>query len=363
MRKIAPILFSIFVFILLWCTQSAHAASFSYSAWVPYWKKDTAPAAAMENLDRFSRILPFSYEIGKDGSLVDKMKVNEDPWRSLLQTAKDKKITIIPSVAWADADAIDATLRDPKKRAAHIVDIIKVVAQNGYDGIDIDYENKKAETNLPFSAFLQELSKKMAAQKKELSCSLEARTPLTSRFSTAPKTLDYANDYKVIASACQTIHILAYDQRRIDIKLNLAKGGPLTPYIPVADPVWVEKVLKEALKTLPRNKIVLALPTFGYDWKVTNLASPSLQSYEKMQSLNWSDAMALASSTNSKVIRNAAGELSFSYTKGTSTRVVWFSDAASLKDKLALAKKYRLKGVALFKAEKELDPALWSILK
>jgi spore germination protein YaaH len=42
---------------------------------------------------------------------------------------------------------------------------------------------------------------------------------------------------------------------------------------------------------------------------------------------------------------------------------VSFSDAQSALDKIDLAKKYGLRGVMFFKADGELDPAIWDDLQ
>ena len=70
----------------------------------------------------------------------------------------------------------------------------------------------------------------------------------------------------------------------------------------------------------------------------------------------------MASSTNSIMSRNSAGELGFIYSKGTSTRMVTISDAVSVADKIKIAKAYKLKGVAVYKVDGVSDPSLWSVL-
>jgi spore germination protein YaaH len=46
----------------------------------------------------------------------------------------------------------------------------------------------------------------------------------------------------------------------------------------------------------------------------------------------------------------------------TTTFFVSFPDAQSEMDKVALAKQYGLRGVMFFKADGQMDPALWNLL-
>jgi spore germination protein YaaH len=43
-------------------------------------------------------------------------------------------------------------------------------------------------------------------------------------------------------------------------------------------------------------------------------------------------------------------------------RIVWWSDAGAIGDKIRLAKELGVRGIALFKLDGGEDPALWDIL-
>ena len=175
---------------------------------------------------------------------------------------------------------------------------------------------------------------------------------------------------------------MAYDQGNIDLKLDTQKGSNAF-YMPVADPDWVEKVIKETIKTISPKKIMLGIPTYGYEYEVT--WADGTTTYKRLRSRTFTQAMDLADSVGATPVRNNAGELSFVYASSTpidvsknltylitsstppsglisaprTTRYVDFSDAQSAMDKIALAKKYKLKGVVFFKMDGDADPALW----
>ena len=366
-----------FIFIYIFCGLvfvpfSVSAAKLSFGAWVPYWKKTQAIPEATQYIKQIWTVSPFSYEVQGDGTIKDVMKLSESPWPEFIAYAKADKTKIIPTIAWIDGNAIHETLSSSTMRKAHVKAIAMLVKEKKYDGIDIDYEGKFAETKPYFSLFLKELYTEIHGMKKMLSCTIEARTPALSRFTTIPKDLEYANDYKSINAYCDEVRIMAYDQRNVDIKLNKTKGVS-EYYMPVADKDWVKKVLDETIKTINKKKIVLGVANFGYEYEVAQ--SELGNAYDKLQSLTYEEMITLASTTGSIPKRNSAGELSFVYKKqvpisttmptitATSTRYVSFSDAIAIQDKVKLAKSYGLKGVFLFKVDGASDPKLWTVLK
>ena len=190
---------------------------------------------------------------------------------------------------------------------------------------------------------------------------------------------------------------MAYDQQRADIKLNAIRKG--VPYMPVSDVDWVRKVLELTIKTIPREKIVLGIPTYGHHYSVT-VAPDWYRDYWKLGALNVPSILDLADEWNVKPSRNAAGEMGFSYIPDSSVvssykktlripkhtpsgevaaakalayanatgkeatfNIVSYSDEGAMKDKIDLAREFKLKGVALFKIDGEEDQKVWKHLR
>lgn len=364
------------------------------SGWIPYWRTATGTADVLPHLETLTEVNPFGYSVKNDGTLVDTARIGEGAWAALFQAAKDKKVRFIPTVMWSDGAAIHRVLSNTKTRIALEDAIAALVKENNFSGIDIDFEGKYARTKNYFSTFLKGLSRRLG--KKWLMCTIEARTPLDSRFSNIPKTIEYANDFVAINSYCDRVRIMTYDQQSIDLKLNQAAIGP---YVPVADPKWVEKVMRLAAKTISKKKLVIGIPTYGYEYSVKELAEG--YEYHLLWAFNPRYAFQLAGALHLPVIRNEAGELSFSYlptstasalpdaadtvrqsnnpalatttfssssattTLGTTKQfnILWWSDASAIKDKVALARKLGVRGVAIFKLDGGEDPAMWAALR
>ena len=394
-QKIAPtiVLGALSLFIGLPSTASAMQTA----AWVPWFGTEEGPKSATKNIEKLDVIYLFAYEVQPDGSLVNRANFEQKDWKEMIETAKDNDVKIIPSVTWFDGEQIDDVLSDRSDRRKHIKEIVAMVEDNDFDGVNIDYEGKKKETKDDFSAFLKELNKKLGD--KSLTCALEARTPPESLYTTVPAKIEYSNDYKVINKECDWVEIMAYDQQRADIKLNSERKG--VPYMPVADKDWVEKVIKMAVADIDKDKILLGVPTYGRAWDVA-VAPEWYRDYTRVAALNQPRIIELSKKYKSKIGRTAGGEAVISYfpedyalgkkiqkevrkaPKGTpkgfeaaaralkyatdknqevSVRFVTWSDSLAIKDKIKLAEKYKLKGLAIFKVDGEEDQKIWKLLK
>ena len=72
-------------------TFAAMPANFTISAWVPYWAKTAGSKSATDHLKYFNELHPFSYEVQPDGTIIDRMKLDQTPYKELIQTAKKNK--------------------------------------------------------------------------------------------------------------------------------------------------------------------------------------------------------------------------------------------------------------------------------
>lgn len=379
---------------LLGIPVSAGAASdLEVSGWIPYWSGNDGIRDAEKRLSVLDEIHPFSFSVKSDGTLLDLLGLDKSAWKRLIRKAEGKDVLVTPTVMTSDGAMLHALLSDPVRRAAHVQVIAQMVEDGEYDGVNIDYEGKRAETKDYFSLFLKEL--KVALGTKRLSCAIEARTPPDSLYRTLPPVIEYANDYAEIGAHCDRVQIMAYDQQRADIKLNDARRG--APYMPVSDTEWVRKVVALAVQSIPKEKLMLGVATYGYEYEVT--VSPDwYQNYTRVRALNPGDAKSLARKKKASATRNAAGEMSFTYAttftdksvkkykvphdtakgnmiaaqalayanktgKTTYFNIVSWSDAGSIAQKVDIAKEFGLRGVAIFKLDSEEDQKLWNIFK
>jgi len=373
------------------------------AGWVPWWSAEKGIEDAEDHLEKgiedaedhlsdIDILYPFVFEVSSDGELIDKGDIESRDWQNLFKKARRKDIEIIPTVMWFDGDEIHEVLSDKKKRKAHIEEIVDMVDDGRFDGVNIDYEDKNAETIDYFSDFLEELEDELG--RDDLTCTIEARTPPASRWKEIPSVITWANDYKAMNTHCDWVEIMAYDQQRADLKLNDERRG--VPYMPVADVDWVDKVLDYALEDIDEDKILLGIPTYGRAWDIT-VAPDWYRDYKSVEAINHVSAVKVAKKYDVEIGRTEGGEAVISYfpedsiykvfnaldaPKGTSkgfeaaakalmvanytgleipVRFITWSDAEAIEDKLDLAKKYDLRGVAVFKFDGEEDEDMWDL--
>ena len=370
--------------------HEARAAAFEFSGWIPYWREDAGVADVKKNLDKLHEINPFGYIVQTDGTVHDAMGIADEPWRSLIAEAKKKKVRVVPTVMWSDTEAMHRILSNQETRIKLAEDITAIAVNEGFDGIDIDFEGKRAETKDYFSTFLKGLYQRMG--KKWVMCTIEARTPISSRYEdTPPKDAGrYANDFAAINKYCDRVRIMTYDQGTIDVKLNAAAKS--VPYVPIADPRWIEKVVAETAKSIKKSKIVVGVASYGYEYEVTPLTQSGYR-YARQWSFNPGYAAEIIVKHGLVPQRSLSGEMTVSYlsaikpaspTSNTSplpepfsaaaapaavaaatipfNLLVW-SDATAIKQKVDLARKLGVRGVAVFKLDGGQDPNLWSVLR
>lgn len=224
-------------------------------------------------------------------------------------------------------DAVHRIINDPAKKERLINDVTRILQQNNFIGVNVDFEELQEKNN-----------EKLVAFQKDLYEHLHERHLLVTQ-DVIPFNEDY--NFKQLSKYNDYIFLMAYDQ------FSDASGPG-----PIAHQKWIEGAVDEAVKNIPIQKLILCLAAYGYDWKLGKEVSSRTVSYQQ--------ALYTAKDEEAKIdFDDDSYNLHYDYDDENNVRhQVQFTDAATTFNALRFATEYGLAGTALWRLGDE-DPRTW----
>ncbi len=282
---------------------------------------------------------PQSYALQGTGALVGSV----DP--ALLTFAAKHHIKVMPLVTNDDfgQTAYQNLLDSSTTQAAAISSLVQEAKKQGYWGWQIDFEQMDASYRDKFSTFVQNLDTVLRANGLVLSVAVVAKIsdmPIEYQ-GTLWQDLAGVYDYGALASSTDFVSVMAYDDPE-------SKG-------PVAEYDWYQKVLAYSLAHIPAQKISLGIGLYYWQWnnaagkRVGIGGNQGIENVIKKHKVSY-----YYSATEHEpylVYWSHAQEFS-----------IWYENARSLADKMALIKKEGLYGFSAWALGLEL-PSVYSVLQ
>ncbi|MGA2236308.1 MAG: glycosyltransferase [Terriglobales bacterium] len=227
-------------------------------------------------------------------------------------------------------------LNNPQARARFRREIGIFLASDHYRGLMIDFESFPKKGQRGYVALLNELSSDLHAKGMKLYVSVQVRNE------------DF--DYKAISSAVDGVVIMNYDEH--------FPGG--TPG-PVASEDWFLDNLQSAVKEIPKEKLIVAIGNYGYDW-ADKPEKGKLPAGEADKSVSVQEAWIGARDSEEDVdFDGDALNPHFSYQDDDHVRHdVWFLDAVTALNEMRAAQTLGIQTFALWRLGAE-DRSLWRI--
>jgi spore germination protein YaaH len=278
-------------------------------------------------------LMPYWYTLNMDGSL----KVSAVGLERNVVTfmRKHPNIKLLPLIN-KDPNS-QVVLTDPAMRKVSVDNIVKMVMDNKYDGVNIDFELLPAKNRDDLTVFIRDLADRLHKQNKMVSVSVMPKLD-------GLEEIGAAYDYGALGKLADFITIMTYDKHSAG-----SKPGSVSPY------KWVEKNIKEALKSIPANKLVVCIGAYGYDWPVPKTSETKY--------IGMREAQQRANSHKAKVKWDDESQSAFfNYWDGGVKHEVWFENGFSITRKVALAKRYGIRGVAIWRMGFE-DETYWKKLR
>ena len=356
------------------------------TGWIPYYSMKTALPSAILNADLIAQVSPFWFSLRDQNKIVD-LYTPANPMTPMavpLQSMQAAGFKVIPTIT--DGTNIDPKtgkssqmvlsnlLANPISRANVVNSILNLVVKNGFDGIDLDFENFAftdpistwSTTQPRWIQFLTDLSSSLHAQGKVLSITTPPLfDPITG------KKGYYVYAWSQIAALIDQLHIMAYDY-------STSSPGPIGPL------QWTTNGVKYAVSVIPASKIFIGIPGYGRDWVTKVIGTcPTLPiNYLKtvspgiLSTVVMHNVAALAATYGATPTYNQTfAESSFTYQKiynGTTAngslttctayRTVWYQDAQSFSARANLVSQYHLGGLSEWTLGME-DPAAFQAIR
>lgn len=203
-------------------------------------------------------------------------------------------------------------------------ELVDMAVQKGFAGVDIDFEYILAEDRDAFTAFVRQVALAMRAIGRQTSVALAPKQ------SAGQKGLLYeGKDYKGLGEAADYALLMTYEW-----------GYTYGPPMAVAPIFQVRKVLDYAVTEIPREKIRMGIPNYGYDWPL-----PFEKGVTKAKTIGNVEAVQIAIAQGAEILFDERAQSPyFYYEEAGVAHEVWFEDVRSMQAKFDLIKEYGLNG-------------------
>jgi spore germination protein YaaH len=304
------------------------------SAWLAWYNEGQAYDSMAHHTSDMNMVMPVWYKISSRGKveLINGVTRKEE----ILKVANKNHLKVMPTIGNDfDAERISKLLNDEDGQNAVIAELVSQAQRNGYAGWDVDWEQLYPGDRDGMNDFIQNLAS--ALHEHGLKLTIDVPVPSTRNNDSDQ---DKAFDYTKLSQYADEIRVMAYDYHYQE-----SDPGAVTP---LGD---YQATVKSVASQIPAAKLVIGLPTYGYDWDLKTRSGSPVQ---------YSEAMALIKTYHGSIKRDkhTAAQVGRYKVDGVE-HVIWYNDAQSTKDQVAIARSYGVYKFALWRLGGE-DTAMWS---
>ena len=211
--------------------------------------------------------------------------------------------------------------------------LLRFLAGDRYKGAAIDFEEIPLSAQPGFRALITELGQDLHAR----GLKLYVNVPVMDK--------DY--DYAVLAANSDGLVIMNYDQHQ-----TTSAPGPL------AAQDWFISNVEQAIRDIPRDKIICGVGNYGYDWSIDRRSGR----VSRVENNTVQDAWLHAHESESEIeLDSDSLNPHFAYEDDNSTQhQVWYLDAVTTLNQMRAARKLGIRTFALWRLGAE-DRSVWAI--
>lgn len=280
-----------------------------------------------ETLPYLDGLKVFSYGFTLEGELIPPM--SDDAWmiERAQQWGTRPILTLTPlgEDGHFNNNLVSALVRSHELQQRIIWELGSTMQEKGFGGLDIDFEYVLADDREGFAAFVGLATRVMNLFRYPVTVALAPKTSAEQR-----GLLYEGIDYALLGAAANRAMLMTYEW-------GYSQGPPMA----VAPINMVRRVVDYAVTAIPREKLSLGIPNYGYDW-----ALPYERGVTRAKTINNHQAVQLAIDFGVDIrFDETAMSPYFRYWQYGIQHEVWFEDVRSIKAKFDLIKEYELSGV------------------
>lgn len=304
-------------------------------------------ATAVRHADQLTYVCPFWYRVGFDGDgriAPYGPGYDEAAARAATRELQARGVKVLGLIHNMRLGAKENTreifhviLTDEARRGALVANIVALVEDMGFDGVNLDTEFLYPADRHAFTAFVAELAVEMRARGLLITADVPAKT-----CDDPQNGWSGGFDLAALAPHLDVVAVMTYDEH-----------GYVTEAGPVASIGWVRRVLDYTVGVVPREKILLGLAGHVFDWA---------EGSKYPRYLSYGRAVATAREAGSEVKWDDKSKSAYYTYRDPGTgerRDVWLENRWSYAYKLHLVQEYGLGGACLWRLGLE-DPDLWT---
>jgi len=187
---------------------------------------------------------PYWYYAMENGTVENSHERTED--LEYIIHCRSNGMKIIPMISNNhDVNIVSNIITNNSVRDIHIQELLNVAIVNGWDGIDINYENIPSALKDEYSNFIYELSIAFHVRNKLVYVSVFPKVS-DNEIREGPG----AYDYRAIGEYADCVRVMAYNLHWSSAPMS----GPITSYN------WVKTVMDYSVDAIPTDKISLGIP-------------------------------------------------------------------------------------------------------
>lgn len=315
---------------------------------LPYWLADKATGPYSNLLTTYTY---FGLTIDVNGEIIklDNPQEQAQGWTMLTSEKLANKFRDDPVtdksllVSLMDEEKIIQLLQEPEKNAQNLIrDISPIMKKYGYSDLNIDIESFSETEESTRSAFTKFLSMvKEGMQVENLGTVTIDLTPIS-------LVKKHLIDPVAIGEVADTIVLMAYDYNYSGSEIS----GPVAPVngVDTIREYDVETAIQLALKVIPKQKLILGIPLYGYQYDTLSDSpiSPVVPGSGQTVSNRRAEDL-LNHCSDCKQIDDPIAKSPFLIRPNQGVYEHYaYEDEKSFSEKIALAKKYDLGGIAMW---------------